>query len=99
MTTITTIITVMAITTHQRKGFGERGLNLSVSGAVAQDLPEMAKQLVNMVCILMIMLVVMMNMVVVIMIMVVVMMMSTGTQIMMPRVIKSLQISSGNDNL
>jgi len=33
----------------KRKGFGERGLNLSVSGAVAQDVPEMAKQLVKMV--------------------------------------------------
>ena len=33
----------------QRKGFGERGLNLSVSGAVAQDVPEMARQLVKMV--------------------------------------------------
>jgi len=33
----------------KRKGFGERGLNLSVSGAVAQDVPEMARQLVKMV--------------------------------------------------
>jgi len=31
----------------KRKGFGERGLNLSVSGAVAEDVPEMARSLVK----------------------------------------------------
>ena len=31
----------------KRKGFGERGLNLSVSGAVAEDLPGMVRALVK----------------------------------------------------
>ena len=31
----------------KRKGFGERGLNLSVSGAVAEDLPGMVRTLVK----------------------------------------------------
>ena len=68
----------MSIIVHQRKGFGERGLNLSVSGAVAQDVPEMAKQLVKMVGIVI-------NMIVVVMIM-------SSFKTMMSREIKSLQI-------
>ena len=46
----------------QRKGFGERGLNLSVSGAVAQDVPEMARQLVKMVMMVTMMMTMMMTM-------------------------------------
>ena len=46
----------------QRKGFGERGLNLSVSGAVAQDVPEMARQLVKMVMMMTMMVMTMMTM-------------------------------------
>ena len=72
------------IITHQRKGFGERGLNLSVSGAVAQDVPEMAKQLVKMVIIIMIM------------VMIVMMILSTDIKVMVPIVSK---VSEQEDDL
>ena len=53
-------------------------MNLSVSGAVAQDVPEMAKQLVKMVIIIIIM----------IMLMIVMMILPTGIKIMMSIVSK-----------
>ena len=77
--------------THlQRKGFGDRGLNLSVSGAVAQDVPQMARQLVKMVIMMMIMVIMMMMM---IMIVVVVMMVIVVSNVMVQSNVFCIDIS------